>query len=99
MVRTVSFVAAALMALALAPALGRTTPGQSGPDGSLIVSAKTAAVRDSRSRPISQDEASVKAAASDNARLSEYIEMHGRATDDTGRASLMPWSALKQMAN
>lgn len=45
-----------------------------------------------------QDEVS-KLKPTQDARIAEYIEMHGRATDWSGRASLMPWSALKQIAN
>jgi len=101
MVRQVLFVSALAMALALTPALGRTNAGQPAADVSVAVVTKATAVRDNRNRVGAPDEAPVKSApaASDEARLSEYIEMHGRATDYTGRASFMPWSSLKQMVN
>lgn len=101
MVRQVWFVSALAMALALSPALGRTNAGQPAAEVSVAVVTKATAVRDNRTRAGAPDEAPAKAssAVSDEARLSEYIEMHGRATDYTGRASLMPWSSLKQMAN
>lgn len=98
MVRKVSLVAAILMALSLTPSLGRTNPGQPSAEGGVVVAAKSAAVRDNRNRAGAADDPA-KAGASEESRLSEYIEMHGRATDYTGRASFMPWSALKQMAN
>jgi|GEM_PF-2102717 hypothetical protein len=101
MVRQVSIVSALAMALALTPTLGRTNAGQPAVNVSVAAVTKATSVRDNRNRVGAPDEAPAKAtsAASDEARLSEYIEMHGRATDYTGRASFMPWSSLKQMAN
>lgn len=99
MVRSTSFVSATLLALVLLPAIGRATPGQSGAEAQLVVATKGSAVRDGRNRPTAQEDAPSRPVVSEQARLSEYIEMHGRATDHTGRASLMPWSALKQMSN
>lgn len=31
--------------------------------------------------------------------LAEYLELHGRAVDGSVRSTMMPWSALQQIAN
>jgi hypothetical protein len=32
-------------------------------------------------------------------RIEEYLELHGRAVDGSARSTMMPWSALQQIAN
>jgi hypothetical protein len=93
-------VAATLLATSLLlPVAGGTTERRPGMDAPVVATATSRYSREPRSGPIVQDEAAIKGAGGQDARIAEYIEMHGRATDSSGRASLMPWSALKQIAN
>ena len=39
------------------------------------------------------------AVASRDPRIAEYLELHGRAVDGSVRSTMMPWSALQQIAN
>jgi hypothetical protein len=34
-----------------------------------------------------------------DAQLADYLEMHGRLVDGSIRSTMMPWSALQQVAN
>lgn len=83
----------------LLPAAGGTTEPASALDGRQFAAAVARDAREPRRDAVVQDEVVVKGVGVQDARIAEYIEMHGRATDSSGRASLMPWSALKQIAN
>jgi hypothetical protein len=93
-------VAASLLATSLLlPSAGGATERASGLDSPVLAAADIGDSREPRRAAVVQDEAVVKGVGKQDSRIAEYIEMHGRATDSSGRASLMPWSALKQIAN
>jgi hypothetical protein len=83
----------------LLPAAGETTERGSGVNSPVLASVVSRDAREPRRGSIVQDETASRDVSGQDARIAEYIEMHGRATDSSGRASLMPWSALKQIAN
>lgn len=99
MPRSALVIASGLAALALAPLASLGTDRLAAVDHAPLANAVAQVNREPRAKPIVQDEPGARDADAQGSRISEYIEMHGRATDSSGRATLMPWSALKQIAN
>ena len=66
-----------------------------------LVARAAGAGRSSSGAAAVQNNSSPKAVSetAGDARLADYLEWHGRVVDGSIRSTLMPWSALQQIAN